>query len=110
MDENSYPMTPFDEMVGSDQVQMLKAALPYLPVQGQRFVSVYAKFMELKNTMSLFSGPMQSMAACDAQKSADPLSMLNDIRRFCHGKSKEQLDQLTEAMAMIQMLEVFQEP
>lgn len=110
MDENSYPMTPFDEMVGSDQVQMLKAALPYLPRQGQHFVSIYAKFMELQNTLSLFSGTMQSMSACDTQKPTDPVSMLNDIRRFCHGESKNQIDRFVDAMAMIQMLELFQEP
>ena len=37
MEEKSHPMTPFDEMVGDDRVQMLKAALPYLPRQDHVF-------------------------------------------------------------------------
>ena len=34
-----------DEMVNGDSVQILKAALPYLPSSGQSVVSVFAKFL-----------------------------------------------------------------
>ena len=37
-----------DEMVSEDSIEMLKAALPYLSPQGQSFISVFAKFLELK--------------------------------------------------------------
>ena len=40
-----------DEMVNGDSVQILKAALPYLPSSGQSVVSVFAKFLELQNTI-----------------------------------------------------------
>lgn len=39
-----------DEMIEEDSVQILKAALPYLPASGQSFVSIFAKVLELQNT------------------------------------------------------------
>ena len=39
MDSQSF----LDEMIEEDSVQILKAALPYLPASGQSFVSIFAK-------------------------------------------------------------------
>ena len=55
MSDETTPMTPLDQMVSGESLQLLKAAVPYLPQQGQRILSVYAKFAELKNTLALFS-------------------------------------------------------
>ena len=54
MEQEPIARTALDEMVESDQDQMLKAMIPYLPSSGQRFLSVYTKVRELWNTMSLF--------------------------------------------------------
>mgnify|MGYP007103188889 CR=1 FL=1 len=54
MEQEPIARTALDEMVESDQDQMLKAMIPYLPSSGQRFLSVYTKVRELRNTMSLF--------------------------------------------------------
>lgn len=42
--------TPSDELIHSDQIELLKAAMPYLPKSGQQFASVFAKFLELQET------------------------------------------------------------
>ena len=109
MEETSHPMTPFDEMVGDDKTQMLKAAIPYLPRQGQQFLSTYVKIVELRNTLSMFAGPIQSMEACSQTPSVDPAAMLSEIRPFCHGQTGEQIDQLLQAIATLQLIEVLQE-
>ena len=41
-----------DEMVNEDSVRILKAAIPYLPSKGQSFACVFAKFLELQNTLN----------------------------------------------------------
>lgn len=46
-------LTDFDCIVGDHHLQMLKAALPYLQVSQQRFLSFSIKFQELQHTMSL---------------------------------------------------------
>ena len=52
MNEDSVtPMTPLDSMVCQDSVQILKAVVPYLNGSGKQIVSVYAKALELINTI-----------------------------------------------------------
>ena len=46
--------TPSDELIHSDQIELLKAAMPYLPRSGQQFASVFAKFLELQETFHVF--------------------------------------------------------
>ena len=58
MEQEPIARTALDEMVESDQDQMLKAMIPYLPSSGQRFLSVYTKVRELRNTMSLFQSSL----------------------------------------------------
>ena len=60
MEQEPIARTALDEMVESDQNQMLKAMIPYLPSSGQRFLSVYTKVRELQNTMSLFQSTSRS--------------------------------------------------
>lgn len=73
MDSQSF----LDEMIEEDSVQILKAALPYLPASGQSFVSIFAKVLELQNTIRLFTGAKDRMQLCaQSKEKADPLEML----------------------------------
>ena len=40
------PMTPFDELVTSPQLQAIKLLLPYAPVSEQRLLASFIKFQE----------------------------------------------------------------
>lgn len=48
------PMTPFDELITSSDIQMLKIFLPYVPPSGQKFLGIFIKISELKETINLF--------------------------------------------------------
>ena len=48
------PMTPFDTLVTSPELQMMKLMLPYTPASYQRFLAFYIKFSELRNAISYF--------------------------------------------------------
>lgn len=110
MEQEPIVCTALDEMVESDQDQMLKAMIPYLPSSGQRFLSVYTKVRELRNTMSLFQS---SRRTADLQATGfsgtDPLEMLQDIRKCCGGENRRQIDHITSLMATIQMLQIMNE-
>lgn len=110
MEQEPIARTALDEMVESDQNQMLKAMIPYLPSSGQRFLSVYTKVRELRNTMSLFQS---SRRTADLQATGfsgtDPLEMLQDIRKCCGGESRRRIDHITSLMATIQMLQIMNE-
>lgn len=48
------PMTPFDMLTSSTQLQMMKLMLPYTPPGIQRMLAFYIKFLELKKTAEYF--------------------------------------------------------
>lgn len=102
--------TALDQMVNNDRCQMLKAAIPYLPSSGRRIVSLYTKVQELANTVQLFSPGNQGMEICAASvPDTDPLSMIQDIRRFCYGESRRKLDEMVNMMAIVQMMQMMRE-
>ena len=104
------PMTDLDQMVSDDQIQILKAAIPYLSAPGQRLLSVYSKVRELQNTLSLFPQQSGDMRICGsgAETETQPLNILNEIRPFCSGPAQERIDQIIQVFAMLQMVELFQ--
>lgn len=98
-----------DEMVSEDSIEMLKAALPYLPLQGQSFISVFAKFLELRNTLQLFhSAPDTAEICIQSREKNNPLEMLSACSSVCHGRTKEQLDNMIQALTMFQLFELSQ--
>ena len=108
MDQENISQTALDQMVSSDQGQLLKAAVPYLPPQGQQMLSVYSKLQELFNTIRLFSPDRQGMLSCAADAS-DPLEILQDLRRFSYGHSRQMLDRTADMIALIEIMKVINE-
>lgn len=114
MNQDFISQTPLDQMVTTDYGQMLKASVPYLPPRSRQILSIYEKARELINTVSLFenfeensrNGELSAMSV----PSRDPMDMLNEIREFCYGPSRERLDQIVNMMVMVQMLKIMNQP
>lgn len=105
------PMTDLDQMVSDDQLQILKAIIPYVSPHGQRFLSLYSKVRELHNTMNLLPKQNSDMRICgsDSDAAMPPLDILNEIRPFCSESAQKQIDQVIQIFAMLQMAELFQD-
>ena len=54
--ENQFKMTDFDYLTADPKLQMLKAAIPYLPVAQQRIFSLFVIVQEVKRAQSIFEG------------------------------------------------------
>ena len=94
------------QMVSSDRGQMIKAAIPYLPPKGQQIFSVYEKAVEFINTVSVFSKRSSGSDLCAmSMPDQNPVDIVNDIRSFCYGPSRDKLNQMVNMMAMVQMLQ-----
>ena len=111
MNDDHIAQTLLDQMVSSDHGQLIKAAIPYLPPKGQQIFSVYEKAAELLNTVSIF-GRSDSESSLSAMSipAQDPMDMINDIRSFCYGPSRDKLNQMVNMMAMVQMLQLMNQP
>ncbi len=111
MNEGHIAQTPFDQMISSDRGQLIKAAIPYLSPKGRRILSVYEKSAELLRTISVFGGTDSggSLSAMSVPV-RDPVDMINEIRGFCYGSSRNKLDQMVNMIAMVQMLQLMNQP
>ena len=108
MNEGQISQTLLDQMVSSDRGQMIKAAIPYLP---QKICSVYEKAVEFLNTVSVFGKAGSGADMCAMSMPAqDPVDVINDIRSFCYGPSRDKLNQMVNMMAMVQMLRLMNQP
>lgn len=62
MESEFIAQTALDQMVGTDQGQLLKALIPYLPPREQQLFSLYAKAKEFSNTVNLFGSQAAAYA------------------------------------------------
>ena len=106
MEQEYIAQTALDQMVGTDQGQLLKALIPYFPPRQPQFLSVFAKAKELSNTLALFSNPPAAMRIQAASAPAQPMELLSDLRRYCFGNTRKTLDQINNMMAMVEMIKV----
>lgn len=108
MEQETIAQTTFDQLVAGESSQMVKAMIPYLPFSGQKMLAAYAKTLELRNTLQLFSKPQNDVQICSS-RTADPMTLLNDIRKFSYGESRKQLDQAVNLFAMIELMQTMNE-
>ena len=111
MNEDHITQTLLDQMVSSDRGQMIKAAIPYLPPKVRQIFSIYEKATEFLNTVSIFgSADSDGNLSAMSLPAQDPVDILNDIRGFCYGPSRDKLNRMLNMMAMVQMLQLMNQP
>lgn len=99
-----FPMTPFDSLTSSRELQMLKLLLPYTPPFAQRMLAFFIKFTELKNTVRYFG--IFSSAPAREEFAGTDLSfpeILEDLKPYM-GKDAETIDTILSAMSMMEMM------
>lgn len=110
MDEtNVTQLTPFDAMVSQESMQLMKASLPYLPVNMQRMLAIYAKFTELTNTISYFRQMTPELQMMSSPKAMQPLDLLNEIKPYTGRNMQNNIDQILMAFNTMQFMQSFQE-
>ena len=98
------PMTPFDTLVTSSELQMMKLMIPYTPSSYQGFLAFYIKFIELQNTIryfGVFTGGKQKEPFF--KRPASSMDILDDLRPYM-GKDSETIDMILSAMNMMDMM------
>lgn len=83
--EQTLRMTELDYLTASPHLQMIKAALPYINIQEQRFFSLMVKIGELNRTVKLFQQKEEGeLGICSLEEDApaSPVDMLNAMKPF----------------------------
>lgn len=108
--KDSDKMTPFDQLVSNQNLQMLKLFIPYTPPETQRFLAVYVKFSELQYTMDFFQNFKRELHAQDFdRKVISPLEMIQEIRPYLPAQASETLDTILNMINMMELFETFRE-
>ena len=109
MDNSSLtPMTPLDSMVSDDTLQMMKATLPYLPPRQARMLAVFAKFRELKNTLSLQPARSDAFQAMSTSAPLDDDALLNALKTYGGEKGKQMVENVQQMKDMFQLISLMQ--
>ena len=66
MDEAT-PLTPFDTMTQTREIQMLKTVIPYMKSSQKKQFAILIKYMELQNTLHIFSQEEQVIPTAPAR-------------------------------------------
>jgi hypothetical protein len=110
MDEpQEQKMTPFDQTISDDTLQLLKASIPYAPAKIQGFLSVLVKMKELETVISLTRKKSSIQMMSKEGPDFSLTDMLSDIGRYTSGTMKEIFDKISQAMTMFEMFQSFQD-
>lgn len=101
-DDFSQLMTPFDQYISNQSLQMTKLLIPFMPPQVQRMMAVYVKFQEFRYTMSSFRAMRQ--------KNNSPEDILNNLKPYMSSSDMESFDQMMSMMSMAQEMQNMSDP
>ena len=96
--------------MGTGPGTAVKSSHPLFSTQAATVSVRFCKARELSNTVALFTKPSEAMQIQAAAAPAQPLEVINDLRRYCFGDIRKTLDQITNMMTMAEMLRMMNEP
>ena len=107
MDEQNV-FTPFDEMVQTKELQMLKTLVPYLPSQKQKQIIYLINYLQFKNAMHVIENPPAALSAAEVGSGNDNLTtILNALKKYCTPKEQETIDTLLNLFCILDNYDLF---
>lgn len=101
-----YKPTMFDTQVNSQNLQIMKAMVPYMDAQKQKSFAFIIKYMELQKTLNVFSTNTLSIQSADIESEQDKMfHMLSDISEQCSEAEQENISML---LNMLQVMSAYE--
>lgn len=101
----------FEHKITTHNMKLIKAALPYIQISEQRFLSIYLKFSEFINTIHFFSSKDSSLTACEEQTDSqgNMMEMVTALKAVCDDKERETLDMMLNFLQAMQLYKTYSE-
>lgn len=107
MDEQNR-ITPYDEMMQTRELQMLKTIVPYMNQNRQMQMIMFIQYLELQHTYQVMRTGPSALSACEIPEGTDKrTAMLNDLKCFCTPKEQETIDNLLNLFCILDNYELF---
>lgn len=98
MEKRSFsPMTQLDTLVTSNELQLLKIMLPYIPSGWRRMLALYIKICEFSNTLRLF----QYAEPIPSKRIHSPEDLMQDFSIFLTPSDTDSMQTLMQFMSMV---------
>lgn len=111
MNKDHIHLTLFDQMINTDQSQMIKALLPYFPSDAQQMLGIFTKLSELMQTIHMFQSSSFGITSCDVpQNQQNPLDLINELRSYCSDSTRQNLEQITNLLTLTEMIKIMNAP
>ena len=110
--ENDQPefMTPFDELVTSPELQLMKLLIPFAPASGRQVLAAFVKFREFRETVRLFRYAGGISAQTFGENGPpSPLDILSSIRPYLNPRQAAVLDMAVSLKEMMSVMEMMQD-
>ena len=89
-------------------VQMIKAALPYMPVPQQKIICLLVKMQELNHARAIFSEEGVSAMGLSRTPSArySPMEMLQAMKPYAGPREKDMIEMIENLQVMLQAMQM----
>lgn len=102
-----FPMTQLDTLVTTQELQLMKLMLPYIPANMRGMLAVYIKFTEFTNTIHLFhstgngspDGPIHSKSI------HSPEDILQDLSSFMDPAEVDNISMMFNMMNIMKQMD-----
>ena len=102
-------MTPFDRVISSRRLQLLKLLIPYTPTKNQPLLAIYTKLLELQSTIQFFRTSSKDLHTQAFQKTVStPFDMLEELRPYLPESEQAQMDSLLNMFNLMEMMSMMQ--
>ena len=105
--EKDIHLTEFDYLTADPKLQMIKAALPYMPVPQQRLICLLVKMQELNRARTMFSEEGVSAMGLSHSSSSrySPLEMLQAMKP-AGPKERDMIEMIENLQVMLQAMQM----
>ena len=100
-------LTDFDYLVADPQLQMIKAAIPYMQPPQQRIISMFVKMQELNRTRSMFAGGEVSAMGLSpsGNQKTSPVEILQAIKPYAGPRERDMIEMFENLQIMMQAMQ-----
>ena len=95
--EENVTLTPYDEMLQTRDVQILKSIIPFVDFNAQRQIA-----MEFRQIKTIFSKKENTLSICSIPDGTDKRSaLLAAVRKYCSPKEQETIDTVMNLLCIM---------
>ena len=104
------PMTPFDELVTTPELQMIKLLIPYAPASGRQTLAALVKYTELRKAVRFFhsGGRCPGIRAFEEPAPDTPAALMEQMRPYLTPQQASALDMFVRVQEMMPLIEMLQ--